>query len=234
MSEASNPKVDPDLSSSSDAIEMSEAGNPESPESSSPVATYKDAVKSHQDILDEARQKHSSTKMMEGWRNTIKKTVDQCHYASLVFTTSYSTILSPKFAANKKMLGKRPYSGKGLDKEWKTPLSMMRHASHRVQVVRKAGMLGRSIMGPSEACSTMKCAFCPTLHSPGRNRLHHCPNRKCQSVGVRDECAREIAALADARVLLARDTRQQEQQQQQQQDIRKGPRTHQQPLVSGS
>ena len=227
MSEASNPKVDQDLSSFSDDIEMSEASDPESSNSSSPVAAYKDAVKSHQDILDEARQKHSSTKMMEGWRNTIKKTVDQCHYASLVFTTSY-----PKFAANKKMLGKRPYSGKGLHKEWKTPLSIMRHASHRVQVVRKAGMLGRSIMGPSEACSTMKCAFCPTLHSPGRNRLHHCPNRKCQSVGVRDECAREIAALADARVLLARDTRQQ--QQQQQQDIRKGPRTHQQPLVSGS
>jgi hypothetical protein len=164
---------------------------------------YIGSVDEHQALMDKERSDHSNTKEMQKRNAIITKTVDQCHHAATVFKTSYSVILSPKFAANKGML-KRKAGGGGLSKEWKGNISRMRHAGHLVKLVRKVGILGKVITRPTEACSTMKCPYCPTLHHPGRHWLHHCPNKKCQKVTVRDECAREISNFADARILIHR------------------------------
>ena len=83
-------------------------------------------------------------------------------------------------------------------------MARMRHAGHRVDLVMKVGLLGKVIYGPSEACSTMKCPDCSTLHHPGRHWLHHCPKKGCKMVTVRDECGREISNIADTRILVER------------------------------
>jgi len=148
-----------------------------------------EAVHSHQDIMSNQRALHENTKKMQERSDIVTDMVDKCHHATTVFKTSYKVILSPKFAANKGSL-KTKAGGGGLDKGVKTPMSRMRHAGHRVKFVRKAGIMGKVVVGPIEACSTMKCTDCPTLHHPGRHWLHHCPNKRCKKVTVRDECGR--------------------------------------------
>jgi hypothetical protein len=141
---------------------------------------------------------------MQKCSDTITKTVDSCHHAATVFKTSYSVIISPKFAANKGSLRTKAGGG-GLAKDVKTEMSRMRHAGHLAKLMKKVGILGKVIVGPSEACSTMKCPACTTLHHPGLHWLHHCPNKECKKIVVRDECAREISNLGDTRILIERD-----------------------------
>jgi hypothetical protein len=161
-------------------------------DTSAEETAHSEAVESHQEVVNEKRKQHENTKKMHKRERIITKTVDKCHHAATVFKTSYSVILSPKFAANKGSL-KTKAGGGGLSKEWKTPMARMRHAGHRVDFTRKVGILGKVIVGPSEACSTMKCSDCSTLHHPGRHWLHHCPKEGCMVVTVRDECGREIS-----------------------------------------
>jgi hypothetical protein len=144
-----------------------------------------------------------NTVEMMARRKTIRDKVDACHHAAIVFKTAYSIIMSPKFAANKQML-KTKSNGKGLAKGWKSPISAMRHAECRVKLIHKAGILGKAVVGLTEACSTMKCPFCPTLWHPGVNWVHHCPKPECKRIAVRDECGRGISNFSDARVLIKR------------------------------
>jgi hypothetical protein len=165
---------------------------------------HADAVESHQDVLNEERKQHVNTDKMNKRSQIITKMVDKCHHAATVLKTSYSVIISPKFAADKGMM-KTKAGGGGLAKEWKSRIARMRHGGHRSKLVKKVGMEGKVIVGPSEACSSMKCSDCSTLHHPGRHWLHHCPRKDCKKVTVRDECGREISNLADTRILVERD-----------------------------
>jgi hypothetical protein len=141
---------------------------------------------------------HSNNAQILACRESIKSNVEKCHLISRTFQSAYSTILYPKFAAGKDMVKKKA-TGE-LPGEWKSALQYMAHARHRVKLVRKVGVMGNCIVGPSEACSTMLCPFCMTLASPGMHWVHHCPN--CKKTALRDDCGRGIGLLTDTRILI--------------------------------
>jgi hypothetical protein len=141
---------------------------------------------------------HPNNDQIAACREIIKSNVETCHLISRTFQTAYSTILYPKFAAGKDMVKKKA-TGE-LPGEWKSTLQYMAHARHRVKLVRKVGVMGKCIVGPSEACSTMLCPFCRTLATPGMHWVHHCPN--CKKTALRDDCGRGIGLLTDTRILI--------------------------------
>jgi hypothetical protein len=141
---------------------------------------------------------HSNNDAIKDRREIIKRNVEKCHLISRLFQSTFSTILYPKFAAGKDMVKKKA-TGE-LPGEWKSALQYMAHARHRIKLARRAGMMGKCIVGPSEACSTMLCPFCMTLATPGMHWVHHCPN--CRETALRDDCGRGIGLLTDTRVLI--------------------------------
>jgi hypothetical protein len=162
---------------------------------------YKDSAKSKYDrVRKEAYNAHPSNVTIRSYRTIISNSVNKCHLISRTFQSAYTTILYPKFAANKSMVKKKA-SGE-LPGEWKSTLQYLAHARHRIKLVRLVGIMGKCIVGPSEACSTMLCPFCMTLASPGMHWVHHCPNTECQKAALRDDCGRGIALLTDVKVAM--------------------------------
>jgi len=135
---------------------------------------------------------HPNNSQIAACREIIKSNIPR------KFQSAYSTILYPKFAAGKDMVKKKA-SGE-LPGEWKSALQYMAHARHRVKLVRKVGVMGKCIVGPTEACSTMLCPFCRTLANPGMHWVHHCPS--CKKTALRDDCGRGIGLLTDTRILI--------------------------------
>lgn len=141
---------------------------------------------------------HPHNSRIAARREIIMSNVEKVHLISRTFQSAYSTILYPKFSAGKDMVKKKA-TGE-LPGEWKSALQYMAHARHRVKLVRKVAFMGKCIVGPSEACSTMMCPFCMTLATPGMHWVHHCPS--CQKTALRDDCGRGIGLLSDLRILL--------------------------------
>jgi hypothetical protein len=154
--------------------------------------------KEYWDARKIAYNAHPINDQIAACRRIIKNNVEKCHLISRTFQSAYSTILYPKFAAGKDMVKKKA-TGE-LPGEWKSALQYMAHARHRVKLVRKVGVMGKCIVGPSEACSTMLCPFCKTLATPGMHWVHHCPN--CKKTALRDDCGRGIGLLTDTRILI--------------------------------
>ena len=110
-------------------------------------------------------------------------------------------ILDPEFKPDQERLKKKKCE---LPKQWKDVASYLAHGRYRNKLLWKQSVLGNAVVTVSEACSTMQCGSCMTLHSPGNHWLHHCSNSKCRKIGNRDVGgARAIAHHALTRALIS-------------------------------
>ena len=154
---------------------------------------------------------HVNTKKIRKLQRDLQFFVDRLHMNAKRFESSFGVSLDPVFKADEKMLKKK--SGE-LDKRSKVDGSYMAHGRFKRGVQHRMGMLGGALVEVSEACSTMQCSQCMTLHSPGissgkfaniigRHWLHHCPNKACKAITFRDEgAARAIGVQALVRCLV--------------------------------
>jgi hypothetical protein len=135
---------------------------------------------------------------IESLQSKINYCKTKLHMKAIRFECSFALNLDPQLVADQKFVKKKP---KELDKSWKQTSFDLAHGACRKRVIRKTGRLGKVYVKVGEACSTMQCPVCNTLHSPGIHYLHSCPS--CGNVSVRDESGRNIAHLALIRAYLA-------------------------------
>jgi hypothetical protein len=83
-----------------------------------------------EDLMQGKRAAHSNTLDMQAASDVITRNVDACHHASTVFQSSYSTVISPPFAADKSKMSKKSRDGR-LPGGIKSIMSRIRHADHR-------------------------------------------------------------------------------------------------------
>jgi hypothetical protein len=92
------------------------------------------------------------------------------HQAIADFTLAFDRILWPEFGKDKKMFKKKRG---GLSAWWRNKISAMGHPSLRKKLERGAAIKSKSLIDPSEACSTMLCGDCSCLANQGMRRFNH-------------------------------------------------------------
>ena len=159
---------------------------------------YKAACEKYEAHKQQLRTKSVEYKEIQKFQDKINYAKSKLHQKAIRFETSFKVNLDPQFKADQKLLKKGP---KQLEKSWKQTASDLAHAKCREKVIRKTGRLGNVYVPVGEACSTMTCPVCCTLHSPGTHYLHSCP--KCQSTSIRDESGRAIGLMASVNASFA-------------------------------
>jgi hypothetical protein len=148
---------------------------------------------------------------MRAAESRMLKEKKRVHQAIADFTLCFERIVWPDFGKDQKMFKKKPG---GLSGWWRNKISSMGHATLTEKLERGASIRGRTMVAPSEACSTMLCGDCGNLANQGLNqcilfqgtsRVHNCPNPDCRSKAPRDGSGRSIAAMMFARILCFRD-----------------------------
>jgi len=129
-------------------------------------------------------------------RKKLKASVKRLHHISETFLSQFPTVCYPDFLPELKKKRKG-----GLAKRWKGPMQMLAFGRHRNHLRARMKKVGNEMIGISEVCSTMAQCVCGTLHSPGTHFVHHCPNKECKKVTLRDECGRIMGIIADTKIL---------------------------------
>ena len=139
------------------------------------AARFKQPSKENFEALDEAkslltsktsklRAEHHLTVEMKEIRAKLLKVVRKAHRSVNNFKSKFDIILQPEFKMDEHMVKK---TAGGLSKKWKTIGSYMAHGRANRELRYKMEREAKAYVPISEACGTMLCSDCPTLHHPG-------------------------------------------------------------------